>query len=118
MQGTQPIDMVSLTGRCFNDGAFVKELVDIFVDQAVAQVPLLHSAASAGDWKRVGDIAHKLKGSAANVTALPLHGLCEMLEKSARTGSVEEVKGMIPAVQSEIDRCRQFAAEQVSKLPT
>ena len=103
-----PIDLTMLTERCFSDRGFVRELLAVFLKQAEAELPLLGAALSAGDMSRLRGLAHKLKGSAANVSAIPLNRLCAELEMLAQSRSTERAAELISQIETEVRRCGIF----------
>jgi len=111
MSSDDPIDLAMVMERCLNDRGFVRELLEIFQKQAEAELPKLRDAGESGDMSQLCGLAHKLKGSAANVSAFSLNRLFTELEKVAREGPANRVAGLISEVESEIRRCGQFIAE-------
>jgi len=111
MSSDDPIDLAMVMERCLNDRGFVRELLEIFQKQAEVELPRLRDAGESGDMSQLCGLAHKLKGSAANVSAFSLNRLFTELEKVAREGPANRVAGLISEVESEIRRCGQFIAE-------
>ena len=78
--------------------AFVA-LTTLFVASAVDLVETLRKAVAARDTRTVGDVAHTLKGSAANLGAAPLTDACRQLEAAISCGA--GVVGAADRVQAE-----------------
>ena len=76
------------------------ELVDIFVEDAGAQVESLRSALESGDLQQIERSAHSLKSSCANIGATHMSQVCFELEKRGRSGSNEGVEGLVGQAQS------------------
>jgi HPt (histidine-containing phosphotransfer) domain-containing protein len=64
----------------------IRELVEVFVQDAERQVGLLQAAAAAGDIAAVARISHSLKGSAQSMGAANMIDLSRALETGARAG--------------------------------
>ncbi len=73
-----PINLERINDATGGDEEFLKELVEIFLDDAELRVQELASAISSGDLDEFGRTAHKLKGASANMGA---DGLFEMAKE-------------------------------------
>jgi two-component system, sensor histidine kinase and response regulator len=71
------------------------ELIDLFVEDAAAQLRTLQSALACGDIKALERAAHTLKSSSANIGASRMSGLCFELEKLGRAGSLNGAQTLI-----------------------
>jgi HPt (histidine-containing phosphotransfer) domain-containing protein len=61
---------------------FVTELIDIFVNETVSQLKVLHEAVAGNDATEIQRLVHFLKGSSANIGALEMTALYEQLERT------------------------------------
>jgi signal transduction histidine kinase/DNA-binding response OmpR family regulator len=82
----------------------VKELLRMFLDTAPQAVARLRSAIAAGNSKAVGQAAHALKSSAANVGADRLSVGYRELEKLGREDRIEEARALAHHVDAEHER--------------
>ena len=87
-----PIDTPSLLERCLNDPAFVREILSLFREQTLQWLPNLRQRIKAGDPAGTEEIAHSLKGSAANLSAYRLSQICAELEHCAHTGRIDHAE--------------------------
>jgi CheY-like chemotaxis protein/HPt (histidine-containing phosphotransfer) domain-containing protein len=71
-------------------GGFLAGIVASFLDTAPVRIEELADAIRAGDLPRVEQLAHRLKGSAANLGAWRLMKPLDELERSARGGQLTE----------------------------
>jgi len=111
----EPIDVIELTTRCMNDPAFVRELLEIFRNQAEQHLANLKAAIRSGNASETVKVAHRMSGSAGNVTAHQLDSLCAALESSAKqslAGAEEAARG----IEAELNRCIAFFPEIHAKL--
>lgn len=66
--------------------AIIRELIDVFVQDAERQLGLLKAAAADGDIPALARISHSLKGSSQSMGAGNMIELSRSLENSARLG--------------------------------
>ena len=59
---------------------FVTELIDLFLEESTSDLKALHQALSNHDEAGVARVAHRLKGSSANMGAMQMASLAEELE--------------------------------------
>jgi HPt (histidine-containing phosphotransfer) domain-containing protein len=66
--------------------SIIRELIEVFVQDAERQLGLLQAAAAARDIEAVARISHSIKGSAQAMGAAGMIELSRSMEESARTG--------------------------------
>jgi two-component system, sensor histidine kinase and response regulator len=81
-----------------------RELFQCFLESAAQSAALVESAINAGDGKALGQAAHALKSSSANVGAQILSGCYRELEQLGREGKIDEARAMFERVRHEHDR--------------
>jgi HPt (histidine-containing phosphotransfer) domain-containing protein len=101
--------LLDITG---GDVAFVDELVDTFIGDAMVQLDALRTAGAATDVAALVRPAHSLKSNSDNVGATVLADQCRSLEADARAGHVPEMAERIAAIEAE------FGAVQAALLAT
>lgn len=89
------------------DEEFLKELVEVFLDDAAQQLVALSDAAAAGDPEQVAGVAHRLKGSSGNVGAEQLQALCAALESDGLAGRPEKFGVQAERITGEFERVRR-----------
>jgi HPt (histidine-containing phosphotransfer) domain-containing protein len=99
-----PIDVAALLDRCVGDKAFVAKILDKFGQRVATDVELLRAAIDANDIDAVTHVAHTIKGSAANVSAIGLSAACGLLEKDARGGELRAASDHLTSIGAELDR--------------
>jgi HPt (histidine-containing phosphotransfer) domain-containing protein len=72
--------------------AVLRELVDVFVQDAERQLGLLRAAAEGGDIPALARISHSLKGSAQSMGAANMIELSRSMEESARLGQPRDYR--------------------------
>jgi HPt (histidine-containing phosphotransfer) domain-containing protein len=93
--------LLKMTG---DDQAFVDDLVDTYLEDAVEQLAALDAAIEAGDAAALTRPAHSLKSSSLNVGALDLGKVSLELEERGRAGQLDG------AAERVADAHRQFEA--------
>jgi HPt (histidine-containing phosphotransfer) domain-containing protein len=89
------------------DPAFVVELIDLFLEQVTSLVSELHTAASIGDEREIGRIAHTLQGSAGSLGARRLQRLCADAEAASRRSAGDgghSASAAVDDLTAELDR--------------
>ncbi len=103
----QPIDMEQL--RSFSEGDAEEEqaLFGLFLDQTSRLIAILEQSTdedSQADWQSA---AHRLKGSAGNLGAMPLYDVCKRAEQHAADGRLQKVD-MLIEIKSELNHVERF----------
>ena len=83
------IDHAALSARYPGRPEFVVRLLGIFAGTAAERQAGLDEAIAAGDLRRIVEVAHALKSSAANIMASRLAELARQTEHAARDGRPE-----------------------------
>jgi len=86
------------------DDSFLRDLVQIFLEDTPRRIAEIHTALAMADGRALTIAAHSLKGSAANFGAKPLRDLCERVELCGKKGALEEVPAQLPALAEEFGR--------------
>jgi HPt (histidine-containing phosphotransfer) domain-containing protein len=112
-----PTMLSQLRGLDLGDGgAFMSEVVGLFLTLAPERLEALRNAARNGDAAAVRRLAHSFRTSCGNVGAARMHNLCAELEEQARRGDggtaalVEELFAEYEAVRPALEAARITAA--------
>ncbi|HVS17560.1 MAG TPA: Hpt domain-containing protein [Planctomycetota bacterium] len=90
------------------------ELIDLFVEDAAAQLQSMQSALAAGDVKTIERAAHTLKSSSANIGASRMSGICFEIERLGRAGSLDGVDSLIASTGAAYAEVRKVLVEMRS----
>jgi PAS domain S-box-containing protein len=85
----------------------VRELVEMFLDDATTQMATLHSAVERADAQEACRTAHTLKSSGATFGARPFAELCRELEALAGEGRLDAVAARLDRADEEWQRARE-----------
>lgn len=76
-----------LLQRCLGDQALAHKLIGALVVRLPTELQSLVDAIHSSDWQVAARLAHRLKGTAANMAAAPLAEAAAKLESEARSSS-------------------------------
>ncbi len=81
-------------------------IIKLFLDETPILLQQLQVAIANSDTRRLGEVAHSLKSSSANVGVLALSEAARQLEHAVRTGTLEQPASMVAQVIAEFSRAR------------
>lgn len=105
MQRT-PIDVADALARVGDDRDFLKELMDIYIEDLTARVAGLREALAGGDLKAVERLGHTIKGSSANLSLPLLQDRASAIELAGRNGSAATAQANLQGLEKEFLRLR------------
>ena len=88
------------------DDSFLRDLIQIYLDDSPQCVVDIEQSLAEGDAGRLTRAAHSLKGSSANFGASQLRAVSERIEKLGRQGALGEVPAQIPELKAEFERVK------------
>jgi HPt (histidine-containing phosphotransfer) domain-containing protein len=74
----------------------IRDLLNLFRTDVPRQIRAMTEAVTAGDAERLRQVAHSVKGAAANLGAWKLARLCKELEQLARAGTAAAGASLVP----------------------
>lgn len=107
-----PIDGATLEGLASSFGggaegwAFVRELIDTFVDEAPTQLATLRSAVAHGDAEEARRVAHTLKSNGATFGARSFTEVCRELEAAAKLAELDGAAALVERAEREWEGVR------------
>ena len=90
----------------FGGMGLAREIFTLFLDTAGPSLAQVEGAIATGNARALGQAAHALKSSAANVGAQVLSGCYRELEACARDGRIEQALALLGPARSEHQRAR------------
>jgi HPt (histidine-containing phosphotransfer) domain-containing protein len=97
------LDLDELERISGGDATFFDEMLRIFIrssEEAIAKIQLNFQNS---DWIAIAESAHKLAAPAKHLQAIALYNRLKQLENTAENIRPEEVKGLIDAIEVEIN---------------
>ncbi|MDO8677425.1 MAG: Hpt domain-containing protein [Acidobacteriota bacterium] len=80
------------------------EVLELFLQDVPRRIEKLRAAWAAGDAAELHKTAHSLKGSAGNIGAQTLFGVCRQLDDKGRAGDLTDAKPLVDALVTEYAR--------------
>ncbi|MBF0470099.1 MAG: Hpt domain-containing protein [Gammaproteobacteria bacterium] len=98
---TPPLfDLENLKQRVMGNEALLQQLLQLFLSDMPRQIELLKSAVAAEDIPLATAHAHKIKGGAANIGAVPMSLLAKEIEFSGKEGDLEQMQQQVPQLET------------------
>ncbi|MCB9752554.1 MAG: Hpt domain-containing protein [Myxococcales bacterium] len=94
LSSLRELDEYSMPG----EPSLVVEIVGAYLEESEVDSKNLRDAVASGDWAKLGNAAHRLKGSSANVGVKTVVELCAALEKDAKRGPVANANARVNAI--------------------
>jgi histidine phosphotransfer protein HptB len=88
------------------DDSFLRDLIQIFLEDSPARIAEIEQALAEGDARLLTRAAHSLKGSSANFGAHHLQAVSEKIELLGRQGTLGEVPPFLEAMKNEFAAVR------------
>jgi HPt (histidine-containing phosphotransfer) domain-containing protein len=105
-QADNPLDLAGLRNNIGDID--LKPLLEIFVEDAQAEIAKIKNALDAKDAHLLMQLAHGLKGASATIHAINMRDLCLQMENSARNDDLQPVGEMLTALENELARVRTY----------
>jgi PAS domain S-box-containing protein len=97
-------DDAALLGRLLNDRELAEEILKGFLADCPQQLALLCDQLDHHDTEGARRQAHKIKGAASSVAAMPLQAVALKMELAAKEGDLDAVRDLIPSAHDELGR--------------
>ncbi len=108
LKNAGPIDMDSVLERVGGDESFLRELLDIYIEDFIEKYALLEQAISQGDSNNIKEIGHSLKGSSGNLSLNGLHETAYGIELSGKENDIEQAKIHFIRLKEEFKKLKDF----------
>jgi len=103
-----PLHVPSLLDRCMGNVDFLNRLLDKFRNRVGSEVERLSQAVQAQNAQEMAQVAHSLKGAAANVSAINLARIALELEQLGAGSDWETASACLTKLREEVDRCIRY----------
>jgi signal transduction histidine kinase/DNA-binding response OmpR family regulator len=105
-----PFEVESLRRRCLGNLDLVQRMIDKFKSRAAEDLERLRDELKAANAEGTCRVAHALKGSAANLSAIAIQGLAAEIERLGREGELAAAGELLDRLGDEINRCIAYTA--------
>lgn len=100
-----------------DSGAFLHEIIGIFLDDTPQRILELHQSMAAGDRNKFTRAAHSIKGSSSNLGALLLRAVAENLELQVNKNGFDGVGPLLTQLETEFGRARNELTKLLPDQP-
>lgn len=100
-EGLRTLDFEGFIRRCLGNTELALRLIQKFITQGEDALVQLAGSLAKADAVGAAEIAHRLKGTAANIGAESVSALAERAESAARAAALGEVQNSLTALQQE-----------------
>jgi CheY-like chemotaxis protein/HPt (histidine-containing phosphotransfer) domain-containing protein len=83
------------------DGSVLSEVIQMYLDEAPAQLARLRAALHAGHAEELATAAHALKSSSFNVGAVALGESCRRLERLGKARELAQAAELVPSIEQQ-----------------
>ena len=109
-----PVDYDQIVEEFGGSEDLVKTVFNQFIKQAADQIPQLKQALENEDAETIRCEAHKLRGGALNLAAVPLGMIAERLEDLGESKNLDGADRLVIEFEKEFNRLKCFINEQKS----
>ncbi|SFR50108.1 HPt (histidine-containing phosphotransfer) domain-containing protein [Marinobacter daqiaonensis] len=88
-------------------------LIQTYISDSRERIQALHQALSDNDQDAFAKTAHSFKGSSINIGAARLGDLCLEAEKAGREGRLDDVRKLLPELESEFATVRHLMEDSL-----
>jgi two-component system, sensor histidine kinase and response regulator len=113
-----PLDCDSLAERFMGDWEFVEVILGKFQQQVGTDLEQLEQSLIECNAERTALVAHRIKGAAANVSAVEVSRLAGELEVMGRGGDLNQADGRLAQIKTECQRLGEFIQHDLPALTT
>ena len=117
LSATPPLDVQQLLDRCLGNVEFVDRVLTKFHERFSDDLEQLERERQSGAGEAVASLAHRLKGSAANVAAPELQRISAQLEELGRLQRMAEIPECLEGLRREWSRFVDYSASLPRPLP-
>jgi CheY-like chemotaxis protein/DNA-binding transcriptional regulator YdaS (Cro superfamily) len=111
-----PVDLETLQQRCMGNRKLASKALKMFETSLATDVNQLLESVSKGDAKGAAASAHKIKGSAANVSAEQVRAVAADLEKLAKADSLGQTTAALEQLDQEMKRFKEYLSTALCQL--
>jgi HPt (histidine-containing phosphotransfer) domain-containing protein len=114
---TPLVDFDQLQSACDGDSALMRELVDLYFQQAGEIMTGLEKAIAAGSVPDVNHLAHKLAGSSLACGVSAMVPSLRQLEMGAKAGHLDGANDLFAQSAANLEVVRAHLRDYLSQLP-
>ena len=116
IETSPPLDCDSLAERFMGDWDFIQVILEKFQQQVGVDLDQLERSLLEHNAQQTASVAHRIKGAAANVSAIEVSRLAAELEAMGRASELTEAGNRLSRIKNECQRLDAFVQQQVPVL--
>jgi HPt (histidine-containing phosphotransfer) domain-containing protein len=113
-----PIDYSEVLERIGGDELFLEELLKIYFEEFSEKRTLLQEAIEQGNFTKIQELGHSLKGASANLSLGPLKEACFSLEVAGREKKIDQAQSALHSLETELQKLKDYLHESPFKNRT
>jgi HPt (histidine-containing phosphotransfer) domain-containing protein len=110
------LDWKGLCDRCLGNIDLVQRMLEKFEQRLPQELAELERALAQSDAEQVARVAHRIKGTSANLSAEGLERAAAAVEDSSRASCMADILQRLDCLHSEWERYRDYAASLSSAV--
>ena len=100
VQSTEKVfDHADLLKRMDNDEEIIKLVVGVFLQDITERIAVQKAAIEIADFKQIIEVAHGIKGTAANLSCFVLSDYAATIEQAGETNDIETIRNVFPVLE-------------------
>jgi two-component system sensor histidine kinase/response regulator len=107
-----PFDLKQAIDEFGGDRSLVEAMIEQFLNKVQNQILSIQNALQSKEKEAIRKEAHRIRGGAANLTAMPLAAAASLLEEEAASPTPDDLENAVATVEKEFLRLKNFLNEQ------
>ena len=97
-------DKADLFNRLMDDEDLAKEVIELFLDDIPPKLVAMKKAFNKSDAPLLRDLAHTVKGAAANIGAGAFRDCASRMEQAGKAGNLDKAASLLPQIDEQFKR--------------
>jgi PAS domain S-box-containing protein len=111
-----PLNVSELSARCMNNIDFTRRILGKFQDRVAEDLAALARTLADKKMVEAAQLAHSLKGAAANLAAPAVRATAAEVETLSRAGDMAQAEEALRRLRVEVDRCLAYIPQAIAGL--
>jgi signal transduction histidine kinase/CheY-like chemotaxis protein len=102
--------------RIMNDSALARTVISGFLDDLPGQVRELKNRVEAGEFKKIEQLAHKIRGASGIMGGDAMNAVADNLEQTAKTGDQPRVLALMSEIEIQFSHLQNALTQAMNEL--
>ena len=107
-----PIDYSSSLKRVGGDKSFLRELLNLYLEEFSNKYNKLEEAIKQNKFDLIYEFGHSLKGSSANLSLIFLQEASFKMERAGKERNIDKAKKALSLLEQEFERLKDFLSKK------